>query len=92
MEELMEKFSEPLPGERTPRQEQRNMRIAYTPLKVEDAVVRVTGLWGVSETSSRANFQKAQPSAKSVLAITGEPILTRHRLCTHVLYLRKANR
>ena len=86
MEELMEKFSEPLPGERTPRQEHRDMRIAHAPLKVEDAIVRVTGLWGVSETSSRANFQKAQPSVKSVSAITGEPILTCHRLCTHVLY------
>ena len=92
MEELKEEFSEPLPAERTPRQEQRDMRITHTLLKVEDAVVRVSALWGVSETDSRAHFQKAQPSVKSVLVISGEPILNRHRLCTHVLYLRKADR
>ena len=86
MEELKEEFSEPLPGERTPRQEQRDMRITHTLLKVEDVVVRVSASWGVSETDSRAHFQKAQPSVKSVLVISGEPILTHHRLCTHVLY------
>ena len=57
IEELKKVFPEPLPGERTPRQKQRYMRITHTLLRVEDAVVRVTGLWDVSETDSRAHFQ-----------------------------------
>ena len=58
MEELMEKFSEPLPGERTPCQEHRDMRIAHAPLKVEDAIVRVTGLWASPKPALEQTFKR----------------------------------
>jgi DNA anti-recombination protein RmuC len=72
MEELKAEFSEPLPDEMTPRQEQRDIMLSSALSKVEDALVKVNALWGVSEANSRAHFQEIKPHVKSVLVITGE--------------------
>jgi hypothetical protein len=75
VEELKAEFSEPLPDERTPRQKQREIIIDYALSKVEDALVEITALWGVSEVDSRAQFQEIKLDVKRILDVTGEPSL-----------------
>ena len=72
LEELKVEFSQPLPGNETARQADRDKIVSSALSKVEDAVVKVTALWGVSEDTSRAHFKEFEPHTKSVLFICGE--------------------
>ena len=72
----LEKFkvglSQPLPGDETPRQADREAVVSSALSKVEDAVVKVNALWSISEDDSRAHFKEIEPYIKSALIICGE--------------------
>jgi hypothetical protein len=72
LEELKVEFSQPLPEDETPSQATRDKMVTSALSKVEDAIVRVTAVWGVSEDTSRTHFKELEPHVKSVLFICGE--------------------
>ena len=74
-EQLNAEFSEPLPEEITPRQKQREVIIDSALSKLEDAVVSITALWGLSETDARAHFEEIKLGVKTFLVVSGEPSL-----------------
>ena len=65
-------FSQRLPGDEAALREDRAKIISSALSKVEDAVVKVTALWGVSEDTSRAHFKEPEPYIKSFLLVFGE--------------------
>ena len=74
-EQLNAKFSEPLPEEITSRQKQWEVIIDSALSKLEDAVVSITALWGVSKTDARAHFEEIKLGVKTFLVVSGEPSL-----------------
>jgi hydrogenase maturation factor len=75
LEELKAEFSLPLPGQETPRQAHRDKMISSALSKVEDAVVKVTGLWGIPEAETRLHFKEFEPHVKIFLLVSSEHIL-----------------
>jgi hypothetical protein len=75
LDELKTELSHPLPGDETPRQAQRDKMISSALLKVENAVVKITGLSGVPEETSRLHFREFEPHVKNVLFVSGKQLL-----------------
>ncbi|KAF8531232.1 hypothetical protein JB92DRAFT_2852296 [Gautieria morchelliformis] len=93
LEKLKAEFTQPLPGHETPRQAQRHKIICSALSMVEDAVVKVTGLWGIPEADSRLHFKEFEPHLKNVLLISAQlidehPVLVTTVLVTGVVLLR----